>query len=182
MEGVSPISQDDDQQLIEIEIPAEEAALLEELDSVKEQNEEYFARLQRLQADFENFKRRTKKQSEHLSKYASAELIKELLVVVDNIERAAQALGDESSQALSEGIELINKQLSDILSRNGVTSIKSVGELFDPHVHEAVMNDDDPNVPDNVITEEIQKGYKLYDVVIRHSKVKVNKSTDMGDR
>ena len=182
MEGVSPISQDDDQQLIEIEIPAEEAALLEELDTVKEQNEEYFARLQRLQADFENFKRRTKKQSEHQSKYASTDLIKELLVVVDNIERASQALGDEGSQALSEGIELIKKQLSDILARNGVTGIKSVGEPFDPHLHEAVMSDEDHNVPDNVITEEIQKGYKLYEMVIRHSKVKVNKSTDMVDR
>jgi molecular chaperone GrpE len=155
---------------------------LEELDTIKEQNEEYFSRLQRLQADFENFKRRTRKQSEHLSKYASADLIKELLVVADNIERAAKSLGNESSQALSEGIELINKQLSGILSRKGVTNIRSVGELFDPHLHEAVMSDDDPNVPDNVITGEIQKGYKLYDMVIRPSKVKVNKCTNKVDR
>jgi molecular chaperone GrpE len=155
---------------------------LEELDNIKEQNEEYFSRLQRLQADFENFKRRTRKQSEHLLKYGSADLIKELLVVADNIERAAKSLGNESNQALSEGIELIHKQLSGILSRKGVTGIRSVGELFDPHVHEAVMSDDDPNVPDNVITEEIQKGYKLYDTVIRPSKVKVNKCTDKVDR
>jgi molecular chaperone GrpE len=105
---------------------------LEGLDNVKEQNETYLSRPQRLQADFENFKRRTKKQSEHLSKYASAELIDELLVVAGNIERAAWALGDESSQGVSEGIELIHNQLRDILSRNGVTSIRSVGELFDP--------------------------------------------------
>ncbi|MGA7075538.1 MAG: nucleotide exchange factor GrpE [Halobacteriota archaeon] len=182
LEGVSPIPQDDDLELIEVEIPAEEAALLEELDSVKKQNEEYFSRLQRLQADFENFKRRTKTQSEHLSKYASVELIKELLVISDNLERAAQALRTESNQGISEGIELIHKQLCDILGKNGVTSVKSVGELFDPHLHEAIMTEGDTNLPDNVIIEEIQKGYKLHEKVIRPSKVKVNKSTNKVDR
>jgi molecular chaperone GrpE len=139
-------------------------------------------RLQRLQADFENLKRRTKKQGEHLSKYASVELIKELLVISDNLERAAQAVQTESNQGISEGIELIHKQLCDILGRTGVTRIKSVGELFDPHLHEAVMTEGDINLPDNVITEEIQKGYKLHEKVIRHPKVKVNKSTNEVDR
>ncbi|MGZ8878995.1 MAG: nucleotide exchange factor GrpE [Halobacteriota archaeon] len=182
LEGVSPIPQDDDQELIEVEIPAEETALLTELDSVKKQNEEYFSRLQRLQADFENFKRRTKTQGEHLSKYASVELIKELLVISDNLERAVQALRTESNQGISEGIELIHKQLCDILGKSGVMSIKSVGESFDPHLHEAIMTEGDTNLPDNVITEEIQKGYKLHEKVIRPSKVKVNKSTNKVDR
>ncbi|HEX7515619.1 MAG TPA: nucleotide exchange factor GrpE [archaeon] len=163
-------------------MPAEETALLEELDSVKKQNEEYFSRLQRLQADFENFKRRTKTQGEHQSKYASIGLIKELLVISDNLERAAQAVQTESNQGISEGIELIRKELCDILGRTGVTRIKSVEELFDPHVHEAVMTEGDINLPDNVITEEIQKGYKLHEKVIRHSKVKVNKNTNKVDR
>ena len=176
------IQQDDDQELVEVEIPAEEAAILEELDNVKEQNEEYLSRLQRLQADFENFKRRTKIQSKDLAKYASADLIRDLLDISDNLERAAQASRAEGVQGVYEGIELIRKQLCDILSRNGVTSVKSVGELFNPHLHEAIMTEVDTNLPDNVITEEIQKGYKLHEKVIRPSKVKVNKSTNKVDR
>ena len=105
-----------------------------------------------------------------------------MLVISDNLERAAQAVQTESNQGISEGIELIRKQLCDILGRTGVTRIKSVGELFDPHVQEAVMTESDINLPDNVITEEIQKGYKLHEKVIRHSKVKVNKNTNKVDR
>ncbi|MGP8133839.1 MAG: nucleotide exchange factor GrpE [Halobacteriota archaeon] len=163
-------------------MPPEEAALLEELDNVKEQNEEYLSRLQRLQADFENFKRRTKIQSKDVAKYASIELIRELLDISDNLERAAQALRAEGVQGVYEGIELINRQLCDILSRNGVTRIESVGELFDPYVHEAIMSVSDTALPDSVITEEILKGYKLYDKVIRPSKVKVNKGTNGVDQ
>ena len=154
---------------------------MEELDNVKEQNEEYLSRLQRLQADFENFKRRTKIQSKDVAKYASIELIRELLDISDNLERAAQALRAGGVQGVYEGIELINRQLCDILSRNGVTRIESVGELFDPYVHEAIMSVSDTALPDSVITEEILKGYKLYDKVIRPSKVKVNKGTNGVD-
>ncbi|MGZ4863164.1 MAG: nucleotide exchange factor GrpE [Halobacteriota archaeon] len=161
---------------------AEQTSLLKELDHVKQQNEEYFSRLQRLQADFENFKRRTKTQSEHRSKYACVELIKELLVISDNLERAVEAPQSESNQGIAEGIGLIRKQLCDILGRSGVRRIKSVGELFDPHLHEAIMTEGDINLPDNVITKEIQKGYTLHEKVIRHSKVKVNKSTNEVDR
>jgi molecular chaperone GrpE len=108
--------------------------------------------------------------------------MKELIVISDNLALAAEALRTESNQGIFEGIELIHKQLCDVLSKSGVVSIKSVGKMFDPHLHEAVMSEDDDNLPDNVITEEIQKGYKLHDKVIRHSKVKVNKRTDRVDR
>ena len=77
---------------------------------------------------------------------------------------------------------MIHEQLCNILSRNGVTRIKSVGELFDPHVHEAIMSISDTSLPDNVIAEEIQKGYKLYDRVIRPSKVKVNKGASRVEK
>jgi len=155
---------------------------LEELDNVKEQNEGYLSRLQRLQADFENFKRRTKIQNKDLAKYASTELIRELLDISDNLERAAEALRAEEVQGVYEGIELIHRQLCDILRRNGVTRIESVGELFDPRVHEAIISVSDTTLPDSVIADEIQKGYKLYDKVIRPSKVKVNKGTNRVDQ
>lgn len=162
-------------ELIEVAIPPEEASLKEELDNVKQQNEEYLSRLQRLQADFENFKRRTKANNEELSKYASFDLVKELLTVSDNLQRAAAALEAENAGGTPQGIRLIHKQFCDVLSRVGVTRIKSVGEQFDPRVHEAVMSVDDTERPDNVVVEEIQEGYKLYNKVIRPSKVKVNK-------
>jgi len=181
LEEVLPIQQDDDQELVEIEIPPEEAALLEELDNLKEQNDEYFSRLQRLQADFENFKRRTKIQNEDFAKYASADIIRELLDISDNLDRAAQALKTNGAESVYEGIGLIHDQLCNILSRNGVRRIESVGELFDPRVHEAVMSVNEASLQENVITEEIQKGYKLYDKVIRPSKVKVNRGANKVD-
>ncbi len=166
-------------ELIEVAIPPEEASLKEELDNVKQKNEEYLSRLQRLQADFENFKRRTKANNEELSKYASFDLVKELLTVSDNLQRAASAPEAENAGGTSQGIRLIHKQFCDILSRIGVTRIKAVGEQFDPRVHEAVMIVDDTDRPDNVVVEEIQKGYKLYDKVLRPSKVKVNKKRNV---
>ncbi|MGZ4915502.1 MAG: nucleotide exchange factor GrpE [Halobacteriota archaeon] len=175
LEGEWPIQKDDDQELIEVTIPPEEANLIEELDKVKQQNEEYLSRLQRLQADFENFKRRTKASNEEFSKYASFDLIEELLSVSDNLERAAEAFGAEDVEGTSQGIRLIHKQFIDVLSKAGVTRVKSVGEQFDPRVHEAVMSVSYADRPDNMVVEEIQKGYRLYDKVIRPSKVKVNK-------
>ncbi|MGZ4901572.1 MAG: nucleotide exchange factor GrpE [Halobacteriota archaeon] len=173
-EEVWPI-QNDEKELIKVAIPPEETSLKEELDEVKQQNEEYLSRLQRLQADFENFKRRTKINNEELSKYASFDLVKELLAVSDNLQRAAGALEAENAEGTSQGIQLIHKQFCDILSRIGVKRITSVGEQFDPRVHEAVMSAADTDTADNVVVEEIQEGYKLYDKVIRPSKVKVNK-------
>jgi len=174
LEGEWPIQKDDDQELIEVTIPPEEANLIEELDKVKQENEEYLSRLQRLQADFENFKRRTRASNEELSKYASFNLIKELLSVSDNLERAAEA-GAEDAEGTSQGIRLIHKQFCGILSKAGVTKVKSVGEQFDPRVHEAIMSVTYADMPDNTVVEEIQKGYRLHDKVIRPSKVKVNK-------
>lgn len=174
--GGLPIQKDDDQELIEVEIPQEEAALIEELNEVKELNEDYLSRLQRLQADFENFRRRTRIHNEELSKYASFEIIKELLSVSDNLQRATEALKVEKAEGTFEGIQLVHKQLCDVLRKNGVTGIKSIGELFDPHIHEAVMSTNDEELPDNIIVEEIQTGYKLHDKVLRPSIVKVNKN------
>ena len=173
-----PIQKDNDRELIEVEIPPEAAALIEELDKVKQLNEDYLSRLQRLQADFENFKRRTRIHNEELSKYASFEIIKELLAVSDNLQRAAEALKAEKAEGTFEGIQLVHKQLCDVLGKSGVTRIKSVGELFDPHIHEAIIGANDMELPDNVIVEEIQTGYKLHDKVIRPSIVKVNKKQD----
>jgi molecular chaperone GrpE len=154
----------------------EVTTLREELEEAKSQIEEYYSRLQRLQADFENYKRRTKVENEEFLKYASIDLIRELLEVSDNLERAIESMKTaDGANGLAEGMEMIRKQFCEILNRNGVTAIKAVGEQFDPHVHEAIMNVISDDYPNNEIIEEFKQGYILYDKVIRPSVVKVSK-------
>jgi molecular chaperone GrpE len=132
--------------------------------------------LQRLQADFENYRRRTRIENEELLKYASFDLLRELLEVSDNLWRATESMKTtEGAEGLIEGIEMIRKQFCEILNRNGVRAIKAVGEQFDPYIHEAIMNVTSDDYPNNEVIEEFKKGYKLYDKVIRPSTVKVSK-------
>ena len=155
---------------------AELTILREEVEEAKSQIEDYYSRLQRLQADFENYKRRTRIENEEILKYASFDLIRELLEVSDNLGRATESMkATEGAEGLIEGIEMIRKQFCEILNRNGVRAIKAVGQQFDPYVHEAVMNVASDNHPDNEVIEEFKKGYKLYEKVIRPSAVKVSK-------
>jgi len=155
---------------------AELTILREELEEAKSQIEDYYSRLQRLQADFENYKRRTRIENEEVLKYASFDLIRELLEVSDNLGRATESMKTtEGAEGLIEGIEMIRRQFCEILNRNGVIAIKAVGEQFDPYIHEAVMNVTSDDHPDNEVIEEFKKGYKLYDKVIRPSAVKVSK-------
>jgi len=155
---------------------AELTILREEVEEAKSQIEDYYSRLQRLQADFENYKRRTRIENEEVLKYASLDLIRELLEVSDNLGRATESMkATEGAEGLIEGIEMIRKQFCEILNRNGVRAIKAIGEQFDPYVHEAVMNVASDDHPDNEVIEELKRGYKLYDKVIRPSAVKVSK-------
>jgi molecular chaperone GrpE len=155
---------------------AEVTTLRQELDEAKSQIEDYYSRLQRLQADFENYKRRTKAENEEILKYASFDLIRELLDVSDNLWRAIESTeAADEKHGLVEGIVMIRKQFCAILNRNGVTAIESVGEQFDPYIHEAIMSITSDDYPNNEIIEEFKRGYKLYGKVIRPSVVKVSK-------
>ena len=96
----------------------------------------------------------------------------------DNLERAIESMKTiEGAEGFIEGIAMIHKQFCEILSKNGVIVIKSVGEQFDPYIHEAIMNITSDDYPDNEVIEEFKKGYKLYDKVIRPSAVKVSKTS-----
>ncbi len=149
---------------------------MKDLKRQKVKSKKYYSRLQRLQADFENYKRRTKVENEEFLKYASIDLIRELLEVSDNLARAIESMKTaDGADGLAEGMEMIRKQFCEILNRNGVTAIKAVGEQFDPYVHEAIMNVISDDHPNNEIIEEFKQGYKLYDKVIRPSVVKVSK-------
>lgn len=135
--------------------------------------EEYLNRLQRLQADFENYRRRITKEKEEFHKYASESLICSLLPILDNFERAIAAGEGEN---LLSGVEMIFRQLKEILEKEGLCSIEAVKTEFDPNRHEAVMTVENDDYPDNTVIEEFQKGYLLKDKVIRPAMVKVSKN------
>lgn len=156
-------------------VPAEGSDLAELQRLLAEQTtraQDYYDRLLRLQADFENFRRRTRQEKDDYYKYASEQLVIALLPVLDNFGLALAAEGD-SIEGFKAGVEMIYKQLLDVLATEGVTPIQAVGEPFDPTRHEAVAQDDSGEHPANTVVEEFRRGYFLRDKVIRPSMVKV---------
>ena len=146
-----------------------------ELKEAKTQTDDYYNRLQRLQAEFDNFRKRTFKEKEELVKYASERVVRELLPVIDNFERALEAAKNtQDFAALAQGVEMIFRQLNGVLGKEGLAEIEAVGQAFDPNLHEAIMQVDSEEHPANTVVEEVQKGYYLKDKVLRPSMVKVS--------
>lgn len=127
--------------------------------------------LLRTAAEFDNYKKRTEREKSGVAEYARAGIIKQLLPILDNIDRAAGA--DKESPDYIKGIELIVKQLEGLSEKLGIEEIAKQGDVFDPNLHEAVMHIEDENLGENVIAEVLQKGYKTGDTIIRHAMVKV---------
>ncbi|WP_010650945.1 nucleotide exchange factor GrpE [Oceanobacillus massiliensis] len=146
-----------------------------EMETLKAEKEEVYNRLLRLQAEFDNFKKRSQKEKEADRKYKSQELINELLPAIDNFERALQVETTEENASLVEGITMVYRQLQDALKSQGVEVIETEGKTFDPTLHHAVMQVEDESIDPNSVVEELQKGYMLKDKVIRPAMVKVNK-------
>ncbi|HWI55083.1 MAG TPA: nucleotide exchange factor GrpE [Desulfobacteria bacterium] len=147
----------------------------DETGKYKAQADEYLQLLQRVQADFDNFRRRTSQEREDWSKYCSMRLAGSLLPILDNFERALQAGGDNLS-SFKDGMELIYRQLKDVLEKDGVKTMDTVGTQFDPNFHEAVMQEPSDEHEDNTVIQELQKGYMLVDRVLRPAMVKVAKN------
>ena len=137
----------------------------------KEQLEEQEDRLKRLMAEFDNFKKRSSKEREGLYNSLISDIFTSLLPVIDNLEQAVNAKTED--EAYKQGIELVLKQFKDVLEANGVHEIESVGQIFDPELHEAVASIEDSSLGEKVIKEEYRKGYKIGNKVIRHSMVVV---------
>jgi len=145
-----------------------------QLESMTKKCDEYFDMLQRTAAEFDNYKKRTVKEKEALYSEAVSSVVTAFLPVIDSVERALLLSSDESSdKSIREGIELINKQIKSVMKNLGVEEIKSIGETFNPDLHNAVMHIEDDSYGQNVVVEEFQKGYKFKDKVIRYSMVKV---------
>ncbi|MEH7748569.1 nucleotide exchange factor GrpE [Neobacillus drentensis] len=147
----------------------------QEIHLLKEKLEEADNRYLRLQADFDNFRRRTRLDQEASQKYRAQKLITDLLPAIDNFERAMKIEADnEQTKSLLQGMDMVYRSLLDALKSEGVELIESVGKEFDPHLHQAVMQGEDENYGSNIVTDEFQKGYLLNDRVIRPAMVKVN--------
>ncbi len=143
-----------------------------EIEKLRQQLAEKEDLLLRTAAEFDNFKKRTEREKTGIAEFAKANVIKELLPILDNIDRAA-LLEDKASQDYIKGIELIVKQLEALGSKLNISEIAQVGDSFDPNCHNAVMHIEDDGFGENVIAEVLQKGYKIGDTVIRPAMVKV---------
>lgn len=146
-----------------------------EIQKLTEEKDEVYNRLIRLQAEYDNFKKRSQKEKEADRKYKSQDLINELLPAMDNFERALKIEVTEANSSLFDGITMVYRQLQDALKSQGVEAIESVGQPFDPNLHHAVMQIEDDEKESNTVVEELQKGYMLKDRVVRAAMVKVNK-------
>ena len=138
----------------------------------KAEDEDLNTKYVRLMADFQNFKKRTEKQKSDIHAYANEKIVSKLLEVMDNFERALQ-IEDENIKSFKEGMQLIFKQLKDVLTDAGVAEIEAENAMFDPNYHNAVMMEDTDKVESGMVSEVLQKGYTLNGKVVRPSMVKV---------
>jgi molecular chaperone GrpE len=160
-----------------------DAAVSETLDSVRRQRDEYYDLLLRKTAEFDNYRRRIERERRDLSDYASADVLKSVIPLVDDLERALQAAPAADDAAVKDpraaiasyraGVELIHKQLLDILRKKGVTPIDSIGTDFDPHIHQAVTQEVSDTHREGEVMQELARGYKLGDRLLRPAMVKV---------
>jgi len=147
-----------------------------ELQKLRVERDTLIDRLARMQAEFDNARKRAAREQQDYREYALADAVKGLLPTVDSLERALQAGAAEKSD-LRNGIELIHKQLLDALGKLGLRPIPAKGELFDPHLHEAIEMVDTIEAEDHQILEELQRGYKLKDRLLRPAMVRVARNS-----
>lgn len=161
------------------EAASEAAAMQEEIEALKGQVEKLTGDLQekkdrllRLQADFDNFRRRSAKEREEISAVVTQSFCKDMLPLLDNFERA-MAAETKDVEAFQKGVEMIFTQFQEVLKKNGLEQIEAVGQKFDPNFHQAVMRVEDPEKEDDTVAQELQKGYMVKGRVIRPSMVQV---------
>ena len=150
---------------------ADVTALQEALSKAQAQSEEYLSMAQRVQADFENFRRRNNSVRAESFEDGARDFIKNILPVIDNLERALAA--ESHDEALHEGVSMVYRQLMDVMEKRGVTVIDRAGEKFDPNLENAVMQGDTSEGEPGTVCAVLMKGYKLGDHVLRHAMVKV---------
>src|SRR5881275_3115499 len=142
-----------------------------DVDALQAERDQLFDRLQRLAAEFDNYRKRTAREQAALSERAGQRLIKELIPVLDDLGRALEAAAEHQEAKLEDGVRLVHRALADLLAKEGLAEIETGGR-FDPHVHEALLSQPSDAEEDSVI-EVVQKGYRLGDRVLRPARVVV---------
>ena len=156
------------------------AGLQAQVDALTKEKAALYDQALRRQAEFENYRKRVEREKTELYQRARAEVLLELLPVLDNFERALSSLekSEGDAKAMRHGVELIHKQFNDALTKFGLQPVEAVGQTFDPHLHEAVTIESSEEYEENTVIEEFQRGYKLGDRLLRPAKVKVASSPD----
>jgi len=143
-----------------------------EIETLRAEKANYLDRLARLQAEFDNFRKRSVKEQQDFRDYALAEALKSLLPILDSVDRAAKT-NAASVEDFRSGIELIDKQFHDVLAKLGVEPVPAAGEVFDPNLHQAVQMVDTDEVEDHHVIDELQRGYRIKDRLLRPAMVRV---------
>ena len=144
------------------------------LEALQQEKDALQDRLLRNAAEFDNYRKRMDRERRELSEYTAAEVLKDFLPVIDNFERALQAPGTET-ESFRKGIELIHKQLLDILKKRGITPIEALGADFDPNIHQAVIHEESAEHREGEVMAELQRGYMIGERLLRPAMVKVAK-------
>jgi molecular chaperone GrpE len=152
-------------------------AQFEELKSRAAKADENWQRLLRSTADFDNYKKRAQREREEAIKFANESLIKKLVTVLDNFEMALAATGQKhagTAESLQTGVSMIQQQLKNVLAESGLEELDAAGKTFDPNLHEAVSQQESADVPEGQVLQQLRKGYKLRDRLIRPATVIVS--------
>ena len=160
---------------------SDRAEEVDELEALRAENEELIDTLQRVKADFDNFRKRAARDQDALVARAGERIVKELLPILDDLERAIEAAEKHEEAKLEEGVKLVHRQLEQLLEREGLAPVETAGK-FDPHVHEALLTQPSESEEGSVV-EVLQKGYRLGDRVLRPARVVVAgpKEEPVGD-
>lgn len=152
--------------------------LEEQIQQQKEEAEEQQRRYLRLAADFDNYKKRTRQEQAELAQYATAELVAKLLPAIDNLHRvlkSAEDLEPQPDQGWLKGLQLTVQNLDEVLKGQGLEPIEAIGKPFDPNLHEAIGHEETDEHPEDTVVDEIRRGYRLHEKVVRPALVKVSR-------
>jgi molecular chaperone GrpE len=153
--------------------PQQEDTQADPLEEIRRERDALQDRLLRTAAEFDNYRKRMDRERRDLAEYTAGEVIKELLPIIDNLERALQAAA--ADDPLRKGVELIHKQMIEMLRKRGVTPIEALGADFDPNFHQAVIHEESADHREGEVMEELQRGYAVGDKLLRPAMVKVAK-------
>src|SRR5215470_6674742 len=160
----------------EVQEKAPQTGVASETDKLRAEREALLDRLARLQAEFDNARKRAAREQQEFREFAAADVIKGILPILDSLERALKAPAGDAGD-FRNGVELIHRQFQDALQKIGVQAIPAVGQPFDPRVHEAIEMVDTTEVPDHQVIDEFQRGYKYKDRLLRPAMVRVARNT-----